>query len=161
MSTREFFIKRWEAEMPAFGRVLRAVPDNQLAYRPHERSTAAGALAWQLAEEQKQLAELLQTGEVHFEVRPHPKKTAEIVAAWDAATEDLRARFSALDDKKWAGPANFIMDGKVVWSDTVEGMFWGFLFDMVHHRGQLSAYLRPMGGKVPAIYGPSADDSGS
>jgi uncharacterized damage-inducible protein DinB len=161
MSTREFFVQRWEAEMPAFGRVLRAVPEHQLAYRPHERSTTAGALAWQLAEEQKQLAELLQTGEVHFEVRPHPKKTADIVAAWDAATDDLRSRFRSVDDKKWAGPAKFFVDGKVAWSDTVEGMFWGFLFDMVHHRGQLSAYLRPMGGKVPAIYGPSADDSGS
>ena len=47
------------------------------------------------------------------------------------------------------------------WSDTLENMFWGYLFDMVHHRGQLSAYLRPMGGKVPSIYGPSADDSGA
>jgi uncharacterized damage-inducible protein DinB len=39
-------------------------------------------------------------------------------------------------------------------------MCWGYLFDMVHHRGQLSSYLRPMGAKVPSIYGPSADDSG-
>jgi hypothetical protein len=37
---------------------------------------------------------------------------------------------------------------------------WGFLFDEVHHRGQLSTYLRPMGGKVPSIHGPSADDPG-
>ncbi len=53
------------------------------------------------------------------------------------------------------------MDGKVLWTDTLENMVWGFLFDMVHHRGQLTAYIRPMGGKVPAIYGPSADDMGS
>lgn len=161
MNTREFFIKRWEAEMPAFGKVLRAVPGNQLTYRPHERSTAAGALAWQLAEEQKQLSELLETGQVVFEVRPHPPKVSDIVTAWDNATNDLRKRLQSADENRWLGPAKFLMGGKVAWTDTVENMFWGYLFDMVHHRGQLSAYLRPMGGKVPSIYGPSADDTGS
>lgn len=161
MSTREFFIQRWEAELPAFGKVLRAVPHDQLAYKPHDRSTAAGALAWQLAEEQKQLLELLETGQVDFKVNPHPSKATDIVAAWDKATEELKKKLKAADDAKWTRPGKFLMGGKVAWSDTVENIFWGYLFDMVHHRGQLSAYLRPMGGKVPAIYGPSADDSGS
>lgn len=161
MSTREFFVQRWEAELAAFGKVLRAVPENQLAYRPHERSAAAGALAWQLAEEQKQLSELLESGEVRFEVRPHPPKTSDIVAAWDKATDELRGQLRSVDDKRWSSQGKFLMGGKVAWTDTLENMFWGYLFDMVHHRGQLSAYLRPMGGKVPSIYGPSADDSGS
>ena len=52
------------------------------------------------------------------------------------------------------------MEGSPAWEDTISQMFWGFLFDAVHHRGQLSTYLRPMGGKVPSIYGPSADDTG-
>lgn len=161
MSTREFFIKRWEAELPAFGKVLRAVPEGQLRYRPHDRSTAAGALAWQLADEQKQLCDLLRTGEVHFEPSRHPEKASDIVKAWDKATEELRGQLKSADDKKWAGPAKFSMSGQPPWTTTVEDMFWGYLFDMVHHRGQLSAYLRPMGGKVPSIYGPSADDSGT
>jgi uncharacterized damage-inducible protein DinB len=161
MSTREFFMKRWEAELPAFGRVLRAVPESQLAYRPHERSTAAGALAWQIADEQAQLSDLLTKGEVRFSDRPKAAtKVADIVAAWDRATEDLRKRLQSTTDKKWSEPAKLVM-GEGEWSDTVENMFWGYLLDMIHHRGQLSAYLRPMGGKVPAIYGPSADDSGS
>ena len=161
MNTREFFIKRWESELPAFGKVLRAVPENQLKYKPHDKSTAAGALAWQLAEEQKQLVELLETGQVVFEMTPHPPKHGDIVSAWDQATEDLRKKLKSADDKKWSGPGKFLMGGKVAWSDTVESIFWGYLFDMVHHRGQLSAYLRPMGGKVPSIYGPSGDDAGS
>ena len=53
-----------------------------------------------------------------------------------------------------------MMTGGAAWEDTIAKMAWGFLFDAVHHRGQLSTYLRPMGGKVPSIYGPSADDSG-
>ncbi len=161
MNNREFFIKRWESEQPAFLRVLRAVPEDQLAYKPHERSTAAGALAWQLAEEHKQLLELLDTGEIRFEATKHPGKAGDIVAAWEKATGNLRKRLEAADDKQWESSGKFLMGGKVAWSDTVGNLFWGYLFDMVHHRGQLSAYLRPMGGKVPAIYGPSADDSGS
>jgi uncharacterized damage-inducible protein DinB len=160
MSTRAFFIQRWEAEQPAFGKVLRAIPEGQLAYRPHERCTAAGALAWQLVEEQKQLAEMLDSGEVKIEIRPHPPAAADIVAEWDKATTDLRARLGATDDAKWAGNAKLVMGEGAEWSDTLENMCWGYLFDMVHHRGQLSSYLRPMGGKVPSIYGPSADDSG-
>jgi uncharacterized damage-inducible protein DinB len=161
MSTREFFVQRWESEQPAFGKVLRAVPEGQLRYRPHERSAAAGAIAWQLAEEQKQLAGLLEEGEIRFELRPHPENASDIVAAWDNATADLRSRLQSADDDKWSSTAKFFMDGNVVWSASVEDMCWGYLFDMVHHRGQLSAYLRPMGGKVPSIYGPSADDAGS
>jgi uncharacterized damage-inducible protein DinB len=160
MTNREFFITRWEAEQPAFLRVLRAVPEGQLRYRPHERSSAAGALAWQLADEQKQLIELLQTGEVHFKPSPHPEAAADIVAEYEKATEQLRTMLKSAESK-WETPAKFFVEENAVWSDTVANLFWGYLFDMVHHRGQLSAYLRPMGGKVPAIYGPSADDSGS
>jgi uncharacterized damage-inducible protein DinB len=53
-----------------------------------------------------------------------------------------------------------LMDGGAAWEDSIGEMVWGFLFDEVHHRGQLSTFLRPIGGKVPSIYGPSADDPG-
>jgi uncharacterized damage-inducible protein DinB len=53
------------------------------------------------------------------------------------------------------------MNGQSVWETTLGDMLFGFLFDAVHHRGQLSSYLRPMGGKVPSIYGPSGDDPGT
>lgn len=160
MSTREFFIQRWESEQPAFGKVLRAIPEGQLGYKPHERCTAAGALAWQLVEEQKQLIDMVKTSEVRFALTEHPSAASDIVAEWDRATEKLRTAFKSADDAKWSGQAKLVMGEGAEWSDTLENMCWGYLFDMVHHRGQLSSYLRPMGGKVPAIYGPSADDSG-
>jgi uncharacterized damage-inducible protein DinB len=160
MKVPEFFVKRWESELPAFGKVLRALPADQLAYRPHERSTTAGDLAWQLAEEQHVLAGLLETGAITWVTRPRPETLDEIVAAWDAATEELRQKLNGLDEAKCDGSADFIIGEQSAWKDTVGNMLWGFLFDMVHHRGQLSTYIRPMGGKVPAIYGPSADDNG-
>ena len=161
MNIPEFYVQRWESEQGAFARVLRAIPENQLDYRPHERSTSAGNLAWQLAVEQRALCELLNKGEYHWDTRPRPKTIDEIIAAWDAATADLRKNLASLDEAKNAAPAKLSMSADAAWTDTIENMLWGFLFDMVHHRGQLSAYLRPMGGKVPSIYGPSADDTSS
>jgi hypothetical protein len=54
-----------------------------------------------------------------------------------------------------------LVDGKPAWEASLGDMLFGFLFDAVHHRGQLSTYLRPMGAKVPSIYGPSGDDPGA
>ena len=161
MNIPEFFVKRWEAELPAFGRVLCAIPEDKHSYRPHEASKNAAELAWQLAEEQRALTGLFTRGEASMDARPHPKTVKEIVAAWDQATADLRKELKKLDEKTYAAPASFIFGGHNVWTDTVGGILWGFLFDMVHHRGQISTYLRPMGAKVPAIYGPSADDTGA
>src|SRR6476469_2829769 len=111
MNNREFFMERWEAEQPAFQRVLQAVPDGKLSYRPHERSSAAGSLAWQIAEEQKQLCELLDTGEIHFKVNPHPEKVSDIAAAYEKASNELRSKLKSVSDEKWSSPGKFFMNG--------------------------------------------------
>lgn len=157
---REFFIERWEAEQPAFRKVLAALPADNLEYAPHERCTKAGNLAWQLVDEQRGMVDLLSRGETTYEPAAHPPHD-EIMTQWDRATDELRKTIASTDESKWDGRCKFIMGGNAVWEDTLRNMMWGYLFDMVHHRGQLSAYLRPMGGKVPSIYGPSADDHGA
>ena len=161
MSIPQFFVSRWEQEQAAFGKVLRALPGDQLDYRPHERSTSAGDLAWQLAQEQRGMSELITKGQQVWDNPPRPATLDGIIAEWDTATNDLRNHLQGLDEAKCEGKCNFIIGGNPVWSDSLGNMLWGYLFDMVHHRGQLSTYIRPMGGKVPAIYGPSADDNGS
>jgi uncharacterized damage-inducible protein DinB len=159
MNNCDFYQHRWESEQAAFRKVLAAVPGDKLDYTPHERSTNAGNLAWQLAMEQRNLVELLETGETAYEPKPRPAIEG-ILAEWDSATEALRKAFQSADASKWEQPVNFKAGGQVVWSDTRQNMMWGFLFDMIHHRGQLSSYLRPMGAKVPSIYGPTADEKG-
>ena len=160
MSNRSFYSQRLEPEHPAFIRVLRALPEDKLDYKPHERSTSAGDLAWQLAEEFRVLSELKEDGSVNWEARPRPATRDEIVAAYEASADRLRALLATLDDARWDGEGRFLFGGQEAWKTTVGDLFWGFLLDAIHHRGQLSAYIRPMGGKVPSIYGPSADDSG-
>jgi uncharacterized damage-inducible protein DinB len=138
-----------------------AVPPDQLDYRPHERSTSAGDLAFQLAQEQADIIDLLDKQEATYDpAKKRPATHEEIIALWDQATTTLRERLQSLDEAKLAGKANFKVGEHVAWSDSLQNLLWGFLFDMVHHRGQMSTYLRPMGAKVPSIYGPSADDRG-
>jgi uncharacterized damage-inducible protein DinB len=52
----------------------------------------------------------------------------------------------------------FLFQGQEIMNETGYENAWGFLLDIIHHRGQLSMYLRPMGSTVPQIYGPSADE---
>ena len=159
-STPQFFASRWTDEMPRFARVLRALPNEKLDYKPHEKCTPAGNLAWQIAVEAGNLSELLDSGVVNFVVPACPATNEEIASTFEKNAKAIEAKLGSIDEAKWSGPAKFNMNGQTVWETTVEDMFWGYIFDMVHHRGQLAAYIRPMGGKVPSIYGPSADDSG-
>ena len=158
-NVREYYMQCLKAEVPTFIKVLKAVPTDQAAYKPHPRSTSAGDLVWLLAVELRDACELLERGEVNYVETPAPG-VSEAVAAYEKNAAALQALVAKADDGRWDGPARLKMDGKVVWETTVGDMLFGFLFDAIHHRGQLSSYLRPMGAKVPSIYGPSADDPG-
>ena len=160
MSTREYYVERFKAEKPVFVRVLRAVPPDQGAYRPHPRSSSASGLVWLLASELHDACSLVDRGEVNYVQTPEPGTLGESLAAYEKNAGELEKRLATLDDAAWGEKARFLMDGKVAWETTLGDMLWGFLFDAIHHRGQLSSYLRPMGAKVPSIYGPSADDPG-
>jgi DinB family len=135
------------------------VPTDQAAYRPHARSTSAGDLVWLLASELQDACELVDRGEVSYVVRPAPA-IGESIVAYEKNAAALETRLAKVDDATWDREVRFLVDGKVAWKTSLGDMLFGFLFDAIHHRGQLSTYLRPMGAKVPSIYGPSADDPG-
>ncbi len=156
---REYFRECFDAERPKFVRVLKAVPADKPDYRPHPRSTSAGDLVWLLASELRDACELVEHGEVNFVLRPTPP-IAEAVETYERNAADLEKCLGTVDDERWEKTARFLVDGKAVWEAPLGSMLFGFLFDAIHHRGQLSSYLRPMGAKVPSIYGPSADDPG-
>jgi hypothetical protein len=158
-TTREYYKQCFESESPVFLKVMKAIPADQAGYTPHPRSTTAGDIAWLLACELHDACELIEHGEVSYVPTPAPG-IAESVAAFEKNAAALRERLPKVDDAKWDSPARLKMDGKVMWEAPLGDMLFGFLFDAVHHRGQLSSYLRPMGAKVPSIYGPSGDDPG-
>lgn len=160
MSTREFCLERRKAELPAFTKVLKAVPQGRRDYRPAPQSRTAAELAGLLTASESALVNLLDTGTVLWKEQPPAATMADIVAAYERNAQAVNERLARLDEKGWMRKGKFVLEGAPPWEDTIENFVWGMLFDSVHHRGQLSTYLRPMGGKVPAIYGPSADDPG-
>jgi uncharacterized damage-inducible protein DinB len=156
MSEQNFFFQKWDREAPKFDKVMDALSPSRLDYRPHPKSRSAGEMVTHLAREQEMLVNMLDTGRIDYK-----DATAEdfgaMRALWTKSTNELRDRLKMLDESGWKKPVRFFRDGKQINETTVDEMLWGFLLDMIHHRGQLSTYIRPMGGKVPAIYGPSAD----
>jgi uncharacterized damage-inducible protein DinB len=160
MTNLEFCMSRRKAERPAFVKVLKAVPQERLDYRPEPKARTAAELAWLIAAEEAALVSLLDTGTVEWKEEKPPARVGDIVAAFERAADTVDEKLGRLKEADWEKTARFVMAGMPPWEDTVGQFFWGFLFDAIHHRGQLSTYLRPMGSKVPAIYGPSADDPG-
>jgi hypothetical protein len=158
-NTREYYLDCYGAEKPKFIRVMAAVPPDQAGYRPHPRSSSAADILWLLACELHDACELVDRGEVGVVVSPAPS-VEESIAAYERNAKEFEKRITKVDDARWDDKARMLVDGHVVWETSLGDMLFGFLFDAVHHRGQLSSYLRPMGAKVPSIYGPSADDPG-
>ena len=110
-NVREYFQECFDAERPKFLRVMRAVPADQAAYRPHARSTSAADLVWLLAAELRDACELAERGEVHYAARP-ALGVPESIAAYERNAADLGARVARLDDAAWDSKARFIVDGK-------------------------------------------------
>jgi uncharacterized damage-inducible protein DinB len=164
LTNREFFIRRVSQEYPAFVDVCKALPADKLDYRPHPGSRSAGELVAMLVSVQQSSIELCEKGSSSFNsgMQFHPSSSLatldQMVAALEQHHRTFLQKLNGLDDTTWDRAA-WLMQGKqeIIVRDTVGGLLWTALFDAVHHRGQLSTYIRPMGGKVPSIYGPSGD----
>src|SRR5688500_4954758 len=99
------------------------------------------------------LIDALESGKTGWSPVPPPATMKEIVEIYEKQRASMTQRLTDLPDAKWAGTLEFF--GK---QRPASPMAWSFLFDIVHHRGQITTYLRPMGSTVPQIYGPSADE---
>lgn len=165
-SSREFFIQRWEQEYPAFVSVFKALPANLLDHRPHPQSRSAGELVALMVSAQQSCIELCKNQKSMYSGLRWQGSTglgtlAEMIEAYERDHDALGNQLRSLDDNGWNHPA-WLIQGKeeILLKDTVGGLLWIALFDVIHHRGQLSSYIRPMGGRVPSIYGPSGDEPG-
>ena len=157
MDERELVIKFWEKEAPATRKVLSRIPEGS-TYRPDPKSRTAREVAWLIVREEIVLIDGLEKGQLDWvEVQP-PPTIREVLEVYDRHHETFSKRLGALQSARWEGPVPFFFGGQQVMNETGSANAWGFLFDIIHHRGQLSTYLRPMGSTVPQIYGPSADE---
>jgi uncharacterized damage-inducible protein DinB len=163
MTSRESFLLMWGMETAATQRVLAAVPEKNMDWRPHPKSRSAVELTAFVAGHAPVLAMLIETGEIRGGPMEPPKSIKEAAGMFTALLPKVDKLLKGIDEKTWDQKMTTLYspEGKVWQSAPMGGMIWSTLFDLIHHRGQLSTYIRPMGGKVPSIYGPSADDPGT
>jgi len=138
-------------------RVIAAIPADQADYRPSPKCMSSMELAWHLVSSEQFFMAGLLAGkyEPGGGARPDSVKTPADALAWDDANFEATV-------SKLAGmaPADLIKSIDFFGFMSSPGiMYLGMMCShSVHHRGQLSSYLRPMGAKVPRIYGPSGDE---
>jgi uncharacterized damage-inducible protein DinB len=154
---RDVYAATLKSELTATKRCLAAVPDGKGDYTPHPTNMTATALAWHIASSEIWFLDGIINGKFTFEgesARPEGVNTGAEIAAWyENAFAERIARIEAMTGEQLAANLQF-----AIFNDpTVEYLSFAIRHS-VHHRGQLSAYLRPMGAKVPSIYGGSADE---
>jgi uncharacterized damage-inducible protein DinB len=143
-------------------KVLRAYPPEHTELRPHPRAKTAHELAWIFALECG-LAQLIMQD--HFasatpsgEPPPPPASWEELLAAVEQSYAQYLELVGSYTDEQMGERVTFFTAPHTMGKHTRAEIVWFLLFDQVHHRGQFSVYLRMADGKVPSIYGPSADE---
>lgn len=155
MTNKEFFLQILKEETPKFRKAIDALPEDKHEHKVHERSREAGNLAAQLGLQWKAISGIVKNGTPEFNPHEMEKQTkADMLSKFDEGIAQLQTDVEAVSDHEWENGAAHMGE---TWKDTKYHMAWGFLFDAIHHRGQLSTFLRAMGAIVPSIYGPSAD----
>ena len=152
MDEKDLFTKFWTNESKTTQKVLARIPEGS-DYKPDPKSRTAQEIAWQIVCEEKMIIEALENGTAEWAPPAMPASMKDVLAAYEKQSADIVARWNALPAERWNGQLEFFGNKR-----PSSPMAWSFLFDIVHHRGQISTYLRPMGSTVPQIYGPSGDE---
>jgi len=152
MDEKALFTKFWTDETETTRKVLARIPEGS-DYRPDPKSRTAQEIAWQIVCEEKMIVEALETGKAEWAPPPVPATMQEVLAAYERQSATMPQRWEDLPAERWDGALDFFGTER-----PASPMAWSFLFDIVHHRGQITTYLRPMGSTVPQVYGPSADE---
>ena len=143
-------------EHPTTAAVIAAIPADKATYRPDPKSRSAFDLAWHIVSAEIKYLEATAAGVFPYEMRPVPdtvRTPADIVAWYDERFAPAMERLS----KTTGDELLRMVDFYGLRTFPALGLIQIILNHTIHHRGQLSTYLRPMGGKVPSIYGESYD----
>ncbi len=150
-------LKQLEQEWGITRKTLSAVPDDNLEFRPDPKARTAIDLCWHIVTSEVWFLESVVKGEFSMEEPQRPgevKAAADVVRWYEEHAPEWVEKLEALEGEKLAAPTSFF--GMFDYPAVVYLQF--LVSHTVHHRGQLSTYLRPMGSKIPSIYGGSADE---
>ena len=158
-SPKQQFLDALNKEHQTTVKVVEAFPADQSEFKPHPRSNSARQLVWTFAVEERLLTAAVKNQLSLGSGFPKaPDTWQEVVSAFKQTHADAVATLEAARDEDLAGTVKFFTGPKTMGDIPKAEFLWFMLCDQIHHRGQLSVYLRMAGGKVPSIYGPSADE---
>ena len=167
MSISQSFLGEFEHEAATTRKCLERVPEDKLTWKPHEKSFSLGDLAGHIVTMSTVWAEVTVNQDV-FDMHPpggemyqEPKVTniPALLAKYDEGIAKVKAAMAATDDAKWMTNWSLAMQGNTIMTMPRVAVMRSFVFNhIIHHRGQLSVYLRELNVAVPSIYGPSADE---
>ena len=152
MDEKRLFTDFWKDESKTTRKVFARIPEGS-DYRPDPKSRTAQEIAWQIVCEERMIIDAVENGKADWSPPPIPASMKDVLKAYEAQSDRICERWEMLSAAKWNGTLEFFGAQR-----PASPMAWGFLFDIVHHRGQITTYLRPMGSTVPQVYGPSADE---
>jgi uncharacterized damage-inducible protein DinB len=167
MGLADALLPEFDREMGVTRRLLERVPDGQFAWQPHPKSMTLGRLAEHLAELPQWVgATVMQTSlDLAVARRPEgyqpPATRAAVLAMFDANVAAARGALAGRSDAELMAPWSLLRGEHTLFTMPKAGVLRAFVLNhIVHHRGQLSVYLRLRDVPLPSIYGPSADEQG-
>jgi uncharacterized damage-inducible protein DinB len=160
-AAKQTFLEEYDREHATTMKVLRAYPTDQLDLRPHEMCKTAKELAWVFALERMLGPMVYNNGfpeEMTGEMPEPPETWEDVLAGVEKTHQDFRAMIADTPDDRLDDHVRFMTGPGTIGEISRMDWLWFLLHDEIHHRGQFSIYLRMAGGKVPSIYGPTADE---
>ena len=148
----DFLLPQLEQEFATTRKVLAAVPAATCQYKPSEKCMSGLELAMHIALSEDFFLRGVRDGKFEWKTQEFAGPGA-VLAYYERTVPALLAEVGGLPAEKLARPIAF-----AIWNEPAVTYLAIDLKHGIHHRGQLSSYLRPMGAKVPSIYGPSADE---
>ncbi len=166
MKLTELLLDELNREVERSRRALEQVPEGKYDWKPHEKSMIFGYLANMVATMPTWLAMGVTRDELDVAPADGSKMeqkrmdtSAEFLQALEKSAADARAALEKTTEEHLMTPWRLLARGKVVMETPRHVMIQDTMNHWAHHRGQMTVYLRLMGAKVPAVYGPSADDN--
>jgi uncharacterized damage-inducible protein DinB len=164
MAIGEWFQKELDREADSTRRLLRRVPAKWLNWRPHRKSMTMGVLAAHLAETLDWGMVILTQDRQDLDPDKYkplkPKSVKEVLALFDKGLARFREALGRLSDEQMLAPWTLAVKGQTVFTMARGAVLRSMIFNhIVHHRGQLTVYLRLKNVPLPPIYGPTADEN--
>jgi uncharacterized damage-inducible protein DinB len=166
MKLKEVLLAAMDREVERSRRALQEVPQGKFDWKPHDKSMGFGYLVNMVATMPMWMSMEIKQDDLDIAPKDGGKMeqkrlddSASLVEALDNAAKMARSAFEETTDEHLMKNWQLKAGGKVVMEQPRHEVIQDTLGHWAHHRGQMTVYLRLMGAKVPAIYGPSADDS--